>query len=250
MREIVWSYGGGVQSVAIACLLYENRLPLPHRIVMADTGYEFGRVWEFTRNCVVPLLALKGLKIEIAPHDLSTVDLYSLKGECLLPAFSVEHGSKLPAFCSSEWKRNVVRRYIGGAKAYPDGIEMWIGMSLDELGRLKTSDVKWIKNHYPLCFDVKMRRNECKDLIDRIGLPLPPKSRCLMCSHQGDDEWMEIQVCPDEWEKAIAIDEQIFLSHGLRLHKSGLPLSQVRLIPTGKDTREPLFSCESGHCWM
>lgn len=123
-------------------------------------------------------------------------------------------------------------------------------MSLDEMGRLKKSDVSWCQNHYPLCFDVKMRRNECKDYILAQGVPLPAKSRCWGCPHQDEDEWIEIHNNPEEWQKAVELDEQIYASHKARLHKSCKPLSQVVFVPRGKDTREPLFDCNSGYCWI
>lgn len=36
-RSLVWSYGGGVQSAAIAVLVLRGELPRPERVVMADT---------------------------------------------------------------------------------------------------------------------------------------------------------------------------------------------------------------------
>ena len=246
---IVWSYGGGTQSIAIAVLIAQGRLPKPDRIVIADTGYEFRATWDYTEQYVQPMLASIGLEIEVASHKLATVDLYSHKGELLIPAYDVNTGSKLPTFCSSEWKTLVVRRHIGGAKANPGGVTMWIGMSLDEQGRLKHSNKDWIRHHWPLCFDVPMRRSECRDLVLRAGLPLPIKSRCKMCPHQGDDEWLEVAAEPEEWAEAVRIDEQIYASHGVRLHKSLLPLAEVTLTTRGKDTAEPLFDCQSGFCW-
>jgi hypothetical protein len=246
---IVWSYGGGTQSIAIAVLIHQGRLPKPDRIVIADTGREFKKTWEYTEAHIQPLLAEVGLHIEVAPHSLSTVDMYSHKGELLIPAYDVKTGSKLPTFCSSEWKTLVVRRYIGGAKANPDGVTMWIGMSLDEKGRLKHSTVNWVKNHWPLCFDVPKTRAECRQLVLDEGLSLPIKSRCKMCPHQGDDEWIEVQQEPEEFAEAVALDEQIHQSHGVRLHKSCKPLSEVVFVPRNKDTSEPLFDCQSGFCW-
>src|SRR5712664_1848188 len=135
-KPIIWSYGGGTQSIAMAILVRQGRLARPDRIVIADTGYEFKRTWEYTERHITPLLAEVGLAIEIAPHTLSKVDLYSHKGELLIPAYDVsktnakgEH-AKLPTFCSNEWKTRVVRRHIGGAKGNPAGITMWLGMSI------------------------------------------------------------------------------------------------------------------------
>lgn len=247
--KIIWSYGGGTQSIAMAVLIAQGRLPKPDRIVIADTGYEFRATWDYTEQYVQPMLASAGLRVEVAPHSLSKVDLYSHKGELLIPAYDAQSGSKLPTFCSSEWKTLVVRRYIGGYEANKDGVVMWIGMSLDEMGRLKASRLDWCRNHWPLCFDVKMTRAECRDLVLRAGLPLPIKSRCKMCPHQQDDEWLEVANEPEEWAEAVRIDEQIYASHGVRLHRSLLPLAEVTLTPRGKDTADPLFDCQSGFCW-
>jgi hypothetical protein len=253
---IVWSYGGGTQSIAIALLVLDGRLPRPDRVVIADTGYEFKKTWEYTEQHIAPLLAGIGLTVEVAPHSLSTVDLYSLKGEVLLPAYDAtkvdEKGNhvKLPTFCSNEWKTRVIRRYIGGAEANPGGVTMWLGMSIEEIGRMKKSGLDWCKNHWPLILNVPKSRNECRDMIFAHGLPLPIKSRCKMCPHQRDDEWMEVQQEPAEWRESLAIDEQIFASHGLRLHRSGLPLRDIQLIPQA-DQQEGLFAtCDtSGSCW-
>lgn len=253
-KQIVWSFGGGTQSIAMAILVRQGRLPRPDRIVMADTGWEFKRTWQYTEQNVEPLLAEVGLKIEIAPHTLSKVDLYSHKGEMLLPAYDVtkknakgQH-AKLSTFCSSEWKTLVVRRHIGGFKANPNGVRMWLGMSLDELERLKHSSVDWIENYWPLCFDVKMTRGECAQLVRDYGMPEPIKSRCKMCPNQNDDGWLEVKQEPKEWAEAVRIDNQIFASHQVRLHKSGKPLDEVELVP-GKEPEDGLFGCDSGYCW-
>src|SRR5260370_21766571 len=146
----------------------------------------------------------------------------------------------LPTFCSSEWKMLVVRRYLRSV-----GVRecvMWMGMSIDEIQRLKHSSVQWIENYWPLCFDVKMTRGECAQLVKDYVLPEPIKSRCKMCPHQSDNEWIEVQNEPDEWKEAIKIDEQIYASHQVRLHKSGKPLPEVQF--TAKSTEGGgLFRC-------
>ncbi len=113
---IVWSYGGGTQSIALAILVATGKLPVPDRIVFADTGGEMTEVWDYLHTYVeLLLLNSAGKKIEIASHDLATVDLYREKdGEkpLLIPAFT--QAGKLPTFCSKEWKTLVVRRHLGG----------------------------------------------------------------------------------------------------------------------------------------
>lgn len=150
---IVWSYGGGTQSIAIALLIAQGKLPRPDLIVFADTGREASETWEYTSTYVAPLLASLGLSIEVVSHTLSTVDLYSKNGKHLLiPAFS-ETG-KFSNFCSFEWKLYVIRRYLR-SKGVQHCIN-WLGISTDEVERLKPSDVQWMETRWPLCFDVPM----------------------------------------------------------------------------------------------
>jgi hypothetical protein len=242
----------------MALLIHQGRLPRPDRIVIADTGYEFKKTWEYTEQNIAPMMAKMNLKIEIAPHSLSKVDLYSEKGEVLIPAYDATkvdakgNHVKLPTFCSNEWKTRVVRRYIGGAAGNPEGVVMWIGMSIEELGRAKMSGLDWCRNHWPLIRDIPKTRNECRDMVVAAGLPLPIKSRCFMCPHQQDDEWIEIQNEPEEWQKSVKIDDQIFASHGLRLHRSGKALSVVQLVPRVEQPDGGIFvtPCDTnGSCW-
>lgn len=222
---------------------------------MADTGREFKKTWEYTKQNVAPMLAGLGLKIEIASHSLANVDLYSLKGEILIPAYDVRKKnakgeySKLPTYCSSEWKTLVVRRHIGGYECNKDGVIMWLGMSLDEIHRLKHSSVKWIENYWPLCFDVKMTRGECAQLVRDYGMPEPIKSRCMMCPNMNDSGWIEVRNSPEEWKEAVKIDHQIFASHQVRLHKSGKPLEEVEFVPKAEQEDGLFQACDSGYCW-
>lgn len=254
-KPIVWSYGGGTQSIAIALLVAQNKLPRPDRIIFADTSREASETFEYTKTYVSPLLALRELAIEIAPHDLSKVDLYK-KETLLIPAYT-EHG-KLSNFCSHEWKLRVVRRYIGGAKAYPDGIINWLGMSTDEIERLHPSDAQWCETHWPLCdmpvsggYGIQMSRAMCKQLILGYGWPEPPKSSCWMCPHRRNRQWQQLKTYyPADFQKAVQLDKEIRSRDkqgGVWLHGSRKPLDEVDF--TADETTDSLFGCEGGFCW-
>lgn len=248
---LTWSYGGGTQSVAIACLIKEGRLPKPDLIVMADTGKEVSQTWQYTDQVVRPMLASIGLELHIARHDLATVDLYGKNGDLLIPAFTAT--GKLPTYCSSEWKKYVVRRFLRS-----QGVKecvTWIGISIDEIGRLKPSDVQWQTYHWPLCFDVKMTRPECREYVIRQGNPPPPRSRCAECPHQADDEWLELEESyPADFQRAIARDEEIRANdpqHAVFLHRSRKPLAMVKFKrePAKPDGLfGPVDGCDSGFC--
>jgi hypothetical protein len=249
-RAIVWSYGGGVQSVAIAVLILQGRLPKPDCIVMSDTGRERTRVWRYAEQWVLPALASVGLSIEIASHSLATVDLVGRNGDLLIPVFT--ESGKLSTFCSTEWKQRVVRRYLrqrGYGSEKP--VLMWFGMSLDEVDRMRVADVAWIKNYYPLCQDVslRLRRHECVLTVTRFGWPIPPKSACWMCPNRDNETWREMkEEEPADFAEAVKMDLWI-RSQGwgdVYLHPSRIPLSDVDF--SQQEERDLFTECASS-CW-
>jgi hypothetical protein len=77
MTAQCWSYGGGVQTAAIAALVIQGKLPVPDVTVIADTGRERTTTWEYLWDVVNPALMREvGIEVSIAGHSLSTVDLY------------------------------------------------------------------------------------------------------------------------------------------------------------------------------
>ena len=187
---VIWSYGGGVQSIAIAILIKNGLLQCPDKIVMADTSREASETWEYTNKYIKPILETIGIDLEIASHTLAKVDLYGKNGDLLIPAFTKV--GKLPAFCSSEWKKRVIRRYLR-----MNGISrcnLWLGISIDESRRMKKSDVLWQEYEWPLinCLNKPFTRADCIDLVIRNNLPPPPKSSCWMCPNRSEGQWSRL----------------------------------------------------------
>lgn len=248
-RTTVLSYGGGVQTIAMLVLVAEGRLPAPKLAVMADTGRERTSTWRYLEQYALPLMRRLGIEFHRAPHTLATVDLYSHGGDLLMPAFTVT--GKMPTWCSNEWKKFVLRRYLRSLGYGPDNpITEWLGMSLDEIHRMKHSDVQWVETQWPLVFDVPLRRIECITAIERFGLPVPRKSACWGCPHLSNDEWREIRDDdPDDWQQAIELDAAIRAADqmgGVYLHPSRVALAEADI-----DTEAaplPLFEC-SHSCW-
>lgn len=242
--ETNWSYGLGTQSTAILILIAQGRLPKPDRVVIADTGREAGYGWAYFRQYAEPLMRELGIPVEIAPHSLATVDLYAKNGDLLIPAFTKR--GKLDTLCSVEWKRRVVRRWLRS-----QGVRRcvtWLGISTDELERIKPSDVKWQQYHWPLCLDVPMSRNNCRLLVQAWGWPDPPRSSCLICPHRQDAEWLLLS--PEERALANQTDADIRqhdARHDVYLYRGRVPLATVTLTP---NSRSGLFdACDSGYCW-
>ncbi len=244
----VWSYGGGVQTAAIAVLIHEGALPRPDLTVMADTGREATATWEYLDNVMRPYLAEVGVVVQIAPHALATVDLYR-NDDLLIPAFTEE--GKLPTFCSNEWKRRVILRWLRQQGVV--SCVVWLGISLDERERAKVSSEAWAAHEFPLV-DRFISREGCLLLVEKAGLPRPPKSSCWMCPHRGDEQWRLLRDhYPEDWRKAVEVDEATRANDqkgGVFLHKSRVPLAMAD-IDEKADGQLELFTsnCSSGYCW-
>ena len=56
--------------------------------------------------------------------------------------------------CTSYWKVRPLRRYIRDLlrtpRPAPGAVECWMGITVDEFHRMRTSDVQYITNVYPL----------------------------------------------------------------------------------------------------
>lgn len=257
-KPISWSYGGGTQSIARWRLIELGKLPMPDIIIMADTSREARRTWRYNWTHIFPRMYAAGANVHIAPHELATVDLYREKDgvkTLLMPVFT--QTGKLSTFCSNEWKTRVVRRYLKSLYGKDFECITWLGMSIDEIERLKPSDVKWAENHWPLCdmpvsggYGVRMTRADCEQIVMDAGLPPPPKSACRNCPHTTNPVWLDMKENdPDEFALSVADDYQLRAEDkqgGVWLHPDRIPLDQVDFT---KPSEPSLFGCDSGFCW-
>lgn len=237
-----------------------GKLPKPDLIVMADTGDEATETWEYTIRYVLPLLDSLGLTLEIAPASVfAKVGLYGRKNEILMPVYT--QTGKFPTYCSDEWKKQVCRRYLRWK-----GVEQcvtWLGMSADEIDRIKPSDVQWQEYQWPLAnypltmgYGIQMNRVECRQLILNYGWPDPPKSCCWDCPHRRNPQWQRLkQFYPQDFAKAVVRDKELREHdplHAVYLHESRKPLDEVDFTQPDSPTLfgEENGGCASGFCFM
>lgn len=246
----VWSCGGGTQSTAIAALIIQERLPKPDIAIMADTGHEKSATWKYLEAVLRPNLESVGVEIVVVKASEWAKHGMVKSGKVLLPMFTTHSGSpsKLPAFCSNEWKRRVVQRYLRSV-----GVEkcrVWLGMSLEEGKRICESAEQWYAHHYPLVFDVPMRRSDCVHLIENVmGWPTAPRSACYFCPNQGDSEWKHIrEEEPEDFSAAVSIERELrSIDTTVTIHRSGKPLDEVDFDSQGELFSEMAY-CRSGYC--
>lgn len=242
----VWMYGGGRQSVCIAALIKQGRLPAPDYAAIADTGREKQSTWDYLREIVQPALPFT---IHIVPKSVfATVDLWGGKDRdtLLIPAFTNQSGEigKLETFCSNEWKVRVVDRWL--AKRGVTVFEKWVGFSLDEPKRWRP--MKKYHGGYvrlPLVDDVPHTSEQAVETVLSMGWPKPKHSACWMCPNMRDPEWQSLTA--EEFEKACVFDEEMRLKdpHAF-LHKSCVPLRQVKF--SNQETQSK--QCDTGVCFV
>jgi len=226
----VWSCGGGVQSTAIAALIYTGKIPKPDYSVMVDTGYEKTIVMEYVRTTLIPRMAEVGVTLNvIKTSDYTEQEIIGENGYCIIPVFKKgEKGNqKLRTCCNDKWKVNVIRKWL-----LEQGVEQYtsvIGISTDESHRQRQAHKMYYNNTYPL-IELGMDRDDCIEYITHtVGWAEPPRSSCIICGQQDDGEWWKMaMMSPKDFQRAVAIEKEIQkINPNIYLNRSCKPLQVV-----------------------
>jgi hypothetical protein len=111
-----------------------------------------------------------------------------------------------------------------------------IGISLDEVHRMKPSRVKYYDHIWPL-IDRRISRQDCLKWMAAHGYPTPPRSACVFCPYRSDREWLQLKnEAPEEFQKAIEFERAYQAAKASTvspdyipyLHTDRKPLDQVR----------------------
>jgi hypothetical protein len=218
------SLGWGVQSFTLAAMSALGDLPKVDYAIHADTTHESQLTYEFAKKWT-PWLEERGVKvITVKPDNSEITDKW---GGVMLPAYTGIN-SRINRQCTYKWKIAPVRKWLQ-AKRNKEFVDQWIGISLDEFQRMRDSDVKYIKNCYPL-IEKRLSRLDCIKWLTKNGLEIPSKSACTFCPFHTTREWQEIKRTPIDWMNAILVDSAIreaLLPGRLFIHPSRKPLDQV-----------------------
>ena len=239
------SLGAGVQSTTLLLMSLHGELEPLDGVIFADTGWE--------PRAVYAHLETLEARCRLANLPFHRVSAGHIKEDALAPdrrfasmPFHVLNvrgsAGMIRRQCTREYKiapiNRKVRELLGG-NTRGKQVEQWLGISLDEAGRMRTSRVGYIRLQYPLV-DKRMRRHDCERWLVAHGYPIPAKSACIGCPFHGDRQWRHLKdTAPSEWADAVAFDEAIRNGNvrlgkaGLRgrafLHRSLKPLSEVDL---------------------
>ena len=208
----VLSCGFGIQSFTMGVMMCLGDLPMVDLAIHADTGHEIQGTYDFVRRWTpwleargLNVVVVKGTRGEIVNPDWGI-------GSVMIPAFSLDRQSgghgQIKRQCTSDWKIRPIRRHIrsllpkGNPK--PGAVESWQGISYDEWQRMRTSDVAYITNIYPLV-ERKITRQDCILYLENHGIEVPPKSACTFCPFHSLNHWRELKRKGGaDWEEAVA----------------------------------------------
>lgn len=242
MKHII-SLGAGVQSSTMALMAAHGEItPMPDCAIFADTQAEPQDVYTWLdwleKQLPFPVYRVTAGNLRDAALRMrksgKSGNTYLAIG---LPVYVVdENGKKGMGMrqCTRTFKIDPIRREM---RRIRDGasIVQWIGISFDELIRMKPSRDKWCENRWPLV-DLRMTRRDCLAWMDAHGYPQPPRSACTFCPYHSDREWMRLrEENPSAFEDAVAFEGRLQLSYDLAtalrsvpfLHSSRIPLISV-----------------------
>lgn len=244
----VLSFGAGVQSSTLLRMAIAGEIEPVQHAIFADTGWEPKPVYEHMEKMRV--------EAEAAGIEFHIVSAGNIKDDTLNPAqrfasmpVHVVNLEGKPAMgrrqCTSEYKIQPLlakQREIAGLKSgqrcKEHRITTLIGISLDEVQRMKDPLFSWIRNEYPL-IDKRITRHDCLLWNQRNNHETPPRSACIGCPFHSDNEWRNIRDNdPESWADAIFFDDQLRSNPDVAarmfegrayLHAKRIPLSVVDL---------------------
>jgi hypothetical protein len=257
-----FSFGGGVQSVAVLVLAAQSKVQYDH--------FLFANVGNDSENPDTLTYFEQVAKPYASAHGIDLVELHRVKrnGEAVtlyehvmaanrtidIPV-RMSNGAPGNRNCTGQFKIKHIAKWLKehGATTERPAVT-GLGISTDESQRArKESGIAWQVLEYPL-IQLGLSRRDCVQLIEQAGLPVPPKSACFFCPYKRKGEWQEMRrTKPDLFDKAVVMEQQInekrasFGKDAVYLHPSLYPLEQVVGI------QHTLFEdeeCNSGYCFI
>lgn len=214
MRVI--SLGWGVQSFALAAMSALGVLPPVDAAIHADTTHERAETYQLAKKWT-PWLENHGVRvITVQAEEKRCNSFRSVNTPFIsLPAFTIseENGSHgmLQRQCTSDWKIRPIRHWLQRNRN-ETVVEQWLGITLDEVTRMKGSDVQYITNIYPFIemLDRPWTRGMVLCWLRDNNLDIPVKSSCVFCPYHDRQTWRDIQLANNgDWEKALNVDRVI-----------------------------------------
>jgi hypothetical protein len=239
---VILSLGAGVQSTTLLLMACHGKIKKPNVAVFADTQWEPKEVYDHL-NKLKTYSEKHGISVDIVTKGNLRKDALTtiiskngkLYPKVVIPTFlQSADGDIKPAFmraCTSDYKIEIINSHLRKKYGVKKGQkhEKWLGISMDEIQRMKPSRVPEFEHVWPL-IDLGMTRQDCISYMATVGWTAP-KSSCIGCPFHSDAVWLRMKnEQPTEFQDAIDFDLKIrFMYQGAPqfLHRSGKPLAEV-----------------------
>ena len=244
------SFGAGVQSTAllVASALGLHGVPKADCAIFADPGAELPATYRHVEY-MTKWAGERGIPVHVVSAgnlERALLGLESSRKSGLIvsiPSFTLNPDASkgmLRRQCTDHYKIDPIQKKVRALlglkhreRAGKKKALAMIGISMDELIRMKPSRVPYIENAHPL-IDAKLTRHGCLRIIEEHGIQRPPKSACHFCPYHGDRAWQELAATdPETFARAVVIDEAIRdltwagVNNPVYLHRSCTPLSEM-----------------------
>ena len=241
------SLGGGVQSSALVVLTTQGKIddPATHA-VFADTGGEMPETLEWVARLADWSRANGGPEVVTTRRQGPGLLDYHYSDErerdvTPLCVRAMPSGGLWKRDCTIRWKIKPIERWLRDQNGSASIVQL--GISYDEIHRMKPSKTKWVTNRFPL-IELEFTREECRRVFIGAGLSIPPKSACWFCPlrNVGYWEWMagsdperleqagQLEDKINEWN-AEAGKEPTYLTSRLKPLRQAFPPGQLPLWP-------------------
>lgn len=267
MRVI--SYGGGVQSTALIAMAATGELAADVAL-FANVGddSEKSATLAYVRDVMVPWAREQGFDLRIvhrlrrdgsvAPTLLQQLE--SAKSRSIEIPARMANGAPGTRNCTETYKIRTINRWLRDNGVKPSNkATVLIGFSYDEAHRMgRNKPRRYSVADYPLV-DRRITREDCKRIIERAGLPVPPKSSCWFCPYQKPSEWARLRR-----DDAATFERAAQLEAVLIARRAGLGKDPIYLTRFAKPLAEAIQveqdgldfgsgpgaeSCDEGYCW-
>ena len=222
MRQFL-SLGGGIQSTTLFLMSLHGEIDQPcEAAIFADTGWEKEGTYEtifFLRDYAADF----GVPLYTVSNGNLREDIISDRIETTIPGYIRNKEGKtgfIQRRCTEIYKIKPIRakiRELTNAN-HKSPIAQWIGISTDEISRMKPSRVKYIVSRFPL-IEKRMSRKNCYEWLHKNGFTAPIRSSCIGCPYQSNSEWKTLS------EKEIEnVEEVENAAHQHFLNRTGIEL--------------------------
>lgn len=241
------SLGAGVQSSTLLMMAdrgeikIDGQVVIPKYAIMSDTGNEPQKVYDWLKYLQSKVQNIK-IVLTNDGHIVNDILNGVENNERFVsaPFFTKDKNGKVGILwrqCTGKYKISAVRKEIrrllgyGPRQRVKEKIRLWMGISTDEIQRVKPSNVKYIENIFPL-IDYDMSRLDCLEWFKQNEMPLPPRSSCIICPYHSNEHWLDMKNNdPESWNMAVEFDKKIRhmpkLESEVYLHRSCVPLDEV-----------------------